>query len=146
MEAATQARERLSAANAKAKERVAELQDFVRRFSANKSKAKQATSRMKLIEKIKPEDVILREESPFPSVKDGRITLPNLSGHIHLRSWQSGDIVKVDGEYYKVTGKPKMSPGAGLEITYALTPSTAEGGTAFTSTKPVKFFACCNCD
>jgi ATPase subunit of ABC transporter with duplicated ATPase domains len=57
MEAATQARERQSAANAKAKERVAELQDFVRRFSANKSKAKQATSRLKLIEKIKPEDI-----------------------------------------------------------------------------------------
>ncbi len=57
MEAATQARERLSAANAKAKERVAELQDFVRRFSANKSKAKQATSRLKLIDKIKPEDM-----------------------------------------------------------------------------------------
>jgi ATPase subunit of ABC transporter with duplicated ATPase domains len=57
MEAATQARERQSAANAKAKERVAELQDFVRRFSANKSKAKQATSRLKLIDKIKPEDV-----------------------------------------------------------------------------------------
>ena len=57
MEAATQARERQSAANAKAKERVAELQEFVRRFSANKSKAKQATSRLKLIDKIKPEDV-----------------------------------------------------------------------------------------
>ncbi|MEW6678120.1 MAG: ABC-F family ATPase [Pseudomonadota bacterium] len=57
MEASTLARERLQAANAKAKERVAELQDFVRRFSANKSKAKQATSRLKLIDKIKPEDV-----------------------------------------------------------------------------------------
>ena len=57
MEASTLARERQSAANAKAKERVAELQEFVRRFAANKSKAKQATSRMKLIEKIKPEDV-----------------------------------------------------------------------------------------
>jgi ATPase subunit of ABC transporter with duplicated ATPase domains len=57
MEAATQARERQSAANAKAKERVAELQDFVRRFAANKSKAKQATSRLKLIDKIKPEDM-----------------------------------------------------------------------------------------
>jgi ATPase subunit of ABC transporter with duplicated ATPase domains len=31
--------------------------EFVRRFSANKSKAKQATSRLKLIDKIKPEDV-----------------------------------------------------------------------------------------
>ncbi len=57
MEASTLARERQSAANAKARERVAELQEFVRRFAANKSKAKQATSRMKLIEKIKPEDV-----------------------------------------------------------------------------------------
>jgi ATPase subunit of ABC transporter with duplicated ATPase domains len=57
MEASTQARARQSAANAKAKERVADLQEFVRRFSANKSKAKQATSRMKLIDKLKPEDV-----------------------------------------------------------------------------------------
>ncbi len=57
MEASTQARERQQNANAKAKERIAELQNFVRRFSANASKAKQATSRMKLIDKLKPEDV-----------------------------------------------------------------------------------------
>ncbi|MBX9849498.1 MAG: ABC-F family ATPase [Rhodocyclaceae bacterium] len=57
MEASTQARERMSSANAKAKERVAELQEFVRRFSANKSKARQATSRAKLIDKIKIEDM-----------------------------------------------------------------------------------------
>jgi ATPase subunit of ABC transporter with duplicated ATPase domains len=57
MEASTQARARQSAANAKAKERVAELQSFVRRFSANASKARQATSRAKQIEKIKIEDM-----------------------------------------------------------------------------------------
>ncbi len=57
MEASTQARTRVTSANAKAKERINELQEFVRRFSANKSKAKQATSRMKLIDKLKPEDV-----------------------------------------------------------------------------------------
>ena len=57
MEASTQARARQLSANAKAKERVAELQDFVRRFSANKSKARQATSRAKLIEKIKVDDI-----------------------------------------------------------------------------------------
>lgn len=57
MEASAVARERQVSANAKAKERVSDLQDFVRRFSANKSKARQATSRMKLIEKIKPEDI-----------------------------------------------------------------------------------------
>ncbi len=57
IEASTLARERLYAANAKAKERIAELQDFVRRFAANKSRSKQATSRLKLIDKLKPEDI-----------------------------------------------------------------------------------------
>ncbi len=57
MLASTQARERVAAANAKAKDRVAELQEFVRRFSANASKARQATSRRKQIEKIKIEDI-----------------------------------------------------------------------------------------
>ncbi|TMH01850.1 MAG: ATP-binding cassette domain-containing protein, partial [Betaproteobacteria bacterium] len=40
-----------------AKDRIAELEEFVRRFRANKSKARQATSRAKAIEKIKIEDV-----------------------------------------------------------------------------------------
>ncbi|MEZ5477371.1 MAG: ABC-F family ATPase [Thiolinea sp.] len=57
MEASTQARERQQQANVKAKERIAELQEFIRRVSANKSKSKQATSRRKLIEKIRPEDI-----------------------------------------------------------------------------------------
>jgi ATPase subunit of ABC transporter with duplicated ATPase domains len=57
MEASTVARDRQVSANAKAKDRIADLQGFVRRFSANKSKAKQATSRLKLIEKIRPEDI-----------------------------------------------------------------------------------------
>ncbi|TFW05171.1 ABC-F family ATPase [Oxalobacteraceae bacterium OM1] len=57
MLASSQARAQVVAANAKAKERVAELQDFVRRFSANKSKARQATSRLKQIDKIKVEDI-----------------------------------------------------------------------------------------
>ena len=57
MEASSMARQQQKNANDRAKERIAELQDFVRRFSANKSKAKQATSRMKLIDKLKPEDV-----------------------------------------------------------------------------------------
>lgn len=56
MEASTQARAQQAKDNAKAKEKVAELQDFVRRFSANKSKAKQATSRLKMIDKIKIEE------------------------------------------------------------------------------------------
>jgi ATPase subunit of ABC transporter with duplicated ATPase domains len=56
MEASTQARNQQAADNARAKEKVAELQEFVRRFSANASKARQATSRARQIEKIKIEE------------------------------------------------------------------------------------------
>ncbi|WP_120992983.1 ABC-F family ATPase [Stutzerimonas urumqiensis] len=57
MTAATQARERLLSDNAKKKAQIAELQTFVSRFSANASKAKQATSRAKQIDKIQLEEV-----------------------------------------------------------------------------------------
>jgi len=57
MLAATQARARLLADNAKKKAQIAELQSFVARFSANASKAKQATSRAKQIDKIQLEEV-----------------------------------------------------------------------------------------
>ncbi|UYM17109.1 ABC-F family ATPase [Endozoicomonas euniceicola] len=57
MTAATQAKERIQADNAKKKAQIAELQNFVSRFSANASKAKQATSRAKLIDKIKLEEM-----------------------------------------------------------------------------------------
>lgn len=58
MMASTQARERLQSENAKKKSQIAELQQFVSRFSANASKAKQATSRAKQIEKIKLDDIV----------------------------------------------------------------------------------------
>ena len=57
MIASTQARERLQADNAKKKAQIAELQQFASRFSANASKAKQATSRAKQIDKIKLDDI-----------------------------------------------------------------------------------------
>jgi ATPase subunit of ABC transporter with duplicated ATPase domains len=57
MLAATQAREQQSVDNTRAKEKVAELKAFVARFSANASKAKQATSRARQIDKIKIEDI-----------------------------------------------------------------------------------------
>jgi len=57
MTASTQAREQQYADNARKKAQIAELQAFVSRFSANASKARQATSRARQIEKIKLEDI-----------------------------------------------------------------------------------------
>ncbi|MBN9429058.1 MAG: ABC-F family ATPase [Burkholderiales bacterium] len=63
MLASAQARQRLVAANDRAKERISELQEFVQRFAANKAKARQATSRQKLIAKIRSEAVEVKPSS-----------------------------------------------------------------------------------
>ncbi|MBE5250839.1 ABC-F family ATPase [Mixta mediterraneensis] len=66
MTAATQARERLLADNAKKKAQIADLQSFVSRFSANASKSRQATSRAKQMDKIKLEEVkASSRQNPF---------------------------------------------------------------------------------
>ncbi|MBE1275392.1 ABC-F family ATPase [Enterovibrio baiacu] len=66
MSAASQARERLLSDNAKKKAQIAELQTFVARFSANASKAKQATSRAKQMDKIKLDEVkASSRQNPF---------------------------------------------------------------------------------
>src|ERR1700691_5657413 len=57
MLASVQARQRVEAANAKARDKISDLQEFVRRFSANASKARQATSRKRQLEKIKIEEI-----------------------------------------------------------------------------------------
>ena len=57
MIASTQARETLINENAKKQAKINELQAFVKRFSANASKAKQATSRANQINKIKLDDI-----------------------------------------------------------------------------------------
>lgn len=73
MTAATQARERMLSENAKKKTQIAELQQFVSRFSANASKAKQATSRARQIDKIQLDDVKPSSRvSPFIRFESGK--------------------------------------------------------------------------
>ncbi len=57
MRASTAIQERMHSENAKKSAQIADLQQFVSRFSANASKAKQATSRAKQLEKIKLDDI-----------------------------------------------------------------------------------------
>jgi len=57
MTAATQVRETMMANNAKKRAEIADLRAFVSRFSANASKARQATSRQRQIEKIKLDEI-----------------------------------------------------------------------------------------
>src|ERR1700733_4497906 len=57
MLASVQARQRVEAADANARDKISDLQEFVRRFSANASKARQATSRRRQLDKIKLEEI-----------------------------------------------------------------------------------------
>ena len=78
--------------NAKAEEKIKQLQEFVARFSANDSKSKQATSRKKMLDKIELEEIVPSSRKyPFINFKAEReigndlLTVENLS-------------VKIDGE------------------------------------------------
>ncbi len=86
MLASMQARAQVEAANAKAKQQISDLQEFVRRFSANASKARQATSRKRQIEKIKIEEVRpSSRQNPYIRFEQGKklyrsaFTVENLS-------------------------------------------------------------------
>ncbi len=72
--------------NKKTEDRVKELQSFIQRFSANKSKSKQATSRKKLLDKINIDDMPSSSRRyPFVGFKADRevgkeiLTIENLS-------------------------------------------------------------------
>ncbi len=57
----------------KSTEKIKELEEFIRRFSANASKSKQATSRKKLIATIRPEEPpVSTRRTPFIQFKPGR--------------------------------------------------------------------------
>jgi ATPase subunit of ABC transporter with duplicated ATPase domains len=86
MRAATEVQERMQSVNAKKSIQIADLQQFVSRFSANASKAKQATSRAKQLEKIKLDDIKPSSRvSPFIRFKQDKklhrqaVTLEKLS-------------------------------------------------------------------
>jgi ATPase subunit of ABC transporter with duplicated ATPase domains len=63
MVAATQARQRMLTDNAKKKDQIIELNAFVARFSANASKARQATSRARQADKLKDAIVEVKPSS-----------------------------------------------------------------------------------
>ena len=73
MTASTEVRERTLANNARKQAQIDDLKQFVSRFSANASKARQATSRARQIEKIKLEDIKpSSRENPYIRFEQGK--------------------------------------------------------------------------
>ncbi len=73
MTASTMAREKMLTDNARKQAKISELQAFVSRFSANASKARQATSRARQIEKIQLAEVkVSSRKSPYIRFDQGK--------------------------------------------------------------------------
>ena len=96
MLASVQARARVEAANAKAKDRISDLQEFVRRFSANASKARQATSRKRQLEKIKIEEIKpSSRQNPYIRFEQGKKLYRSAFSVEHLSFSYPGSDTKV---------------------------------------------------
>ncbi len=121
--------------NKKAEDKAKELQEFIRRFSANVAKSKQATSRKKMLEKLKIEDIkpssrrypaiifeqereagdqILNIENLAASSEDGELLFQNLN--LNLAKGDKVTILSKDSRattafYEIINGKRKADRG-----------------------------------
>jgi ATPase subunit of ABC transporter with duplicated ATPase domains len=112
MLASTQARERMQSENDKKSAQIAELQKFVSRFSANASKAKQATSRAKQMDKIKLDDIKASSRVPpfirFVQAKKlhrQALTIENLTHGFDSTLFSKGDFIIEAGSRVAVLGE-----------------------------------------
>jgi len=121
--------------NKKAEDKAKELQEFIQRFSANVAKSKQATSRKKMLEKLKIEDIkpssrrypaiifeqereagdqILNIENLAASSEDGELLFQNLN--LNLAKGDKVTILSRDSRattafYEIINGKRKADRG-----------------------------------
>jgi ATPase subunit of ABC transporter with duplicated ATPase domains len=110
--------------NAKSEKKIQELEEFVRRFSANASKSKQATSRKKMIEKIRPEELpVSKRRTPYMQFKEKRacgtsvLDVKNLSHSINgEKVLDNVSFVVEKGEKVAIVGKNSLSKTTILEI------------------------------
>jgi ATPase subunit of ABC transporter with duplicated ATPase domains len=113
MTASTLIREQLQSSNAKKSAELAELQQFVDRFSANASKAKQASSRAKKMEKIKLDEVKPSSRmTPYITFKQEKklhrqaLVLENLAhGFEGETLFSGGDIILEAGARLAIIGE-----------------------------------------
>lgn len=110
MAASSLVQEQLHSENAKKSAEIKELQSFVARFSANASKAKQATSRARRMEKIELDEVIpSSRQSPFITYKQHK-KLHRLALEMHQLSHG------FDGETLFTGGDILLEAGAKLAV------------------------------
>lgn len=121
--------------NKKAEEKKAELEEFIRRFSANVAKSKQATSRKKMLEKLKVDD-IRPSSRRYPAIifeqereaGDQILNITNLSASIEGEVlFKNADLNMAKGDKIAVISKDSRATTAFYEILNGnMTPDTGE--------------------
>ena len=147
MTAATQARERLLSDNAKKKAQIAELQTFVSRFSANASKAKQATSRAKQIDKIQLDEVkASSRQNPFIRFEQSKelfrnaLVVENLSQGFEEDLYNKFDAIFEVGERVAIIGENGVGKTTLLN-TLAGALEAREGGYKWSENSNIGYYA-----
>ena len=100
--------------------KIEQLESFVRRFSANASKSKQATSRKKLIEKLRPDELpVSTRRAPFIQFKAKRpvgnrvMTVKNLNAKTEGKSLYKGLSFEVSkGDKIAIIGEDSLAKTA----------------------------------
>ncbi len=106
-----------SSANKKADEKRKELEEFIRRFSANASKSRQATSRRKLLEKINVDDIQASSRKypaiifqPKRTAGDQILHVENMSATLHgERLFKDLDLYVNKGDKIAVLSKDSLA-------------------------------------
>jgi ATPase subunit of ABC transporter with duplicated ATPase domains len=121
--------------NKKAEEKKAELEEFIRRFSANVAKSKQATSRKKMLEKLKVDD-IRPSSRRYPAIifeqereaGDQILNITNLSASIEGEVlFKNADLNMAKGDKIAVISKDSRATTAFYEVLNGnMTPDTGE--------------------
>jgi len=111
--------------NRKAEEKAKELQEFIQRFSANVAKSKQATSRKKMLEKLKVED-IKPSSRRYPAIifeqereaGDQILHIEGLGARSEEGEWlfQKGDLNLAKGDKVALISKDSRATTAFYEI------------------------------
>lgn len=90
-------------------DKIKELEEFIRRFSANASKSKQATSRKKLIDTLRPEELPeTSRKSPYINFKVKRPCATNILSVKNL-SYKLGDTVLFKNLSFSLEKKDKLA-------------------------------------
>lgn len=111
--------------NRKAEEKAKELQEFIQRFSANVAKSKQATSRKKMLEKLRVED-IRPSSRRYPAIiferereaGDQILHVENLAAKSEEGDWlfQKGELNLAKGDKVALISKDARATSAFYEI------------------------------